>query len=559
MEYKLERLESFNGPKGPLLLIIMDGVGIGKEYEGNAVYLAKPPNLTRITKECKERHLFTELKAHGPAVGLPTERDMGNSEVGHNAMGAGQIYSQGAKLVNESIEKGIIFNTDTWKGLIKRLKENDSCVHLIGLLSDGNVHSHINQLFKIIDGFEQAGIKKLRVHTLLDGRDVPENSALDYIRPLESKLRGIEDKHKSENYDYKIASGGGRMYVTMDRYESDWNVVKRGWYAHVRGYIEPEELKNGYKGYYKSAEEAILAARKAFPEKNDQTLPPFVIVDNEGHPVGPIKDGDVVINFNFRGDRAIQISKAFEQKDFDKFDRVVYPDVEYLGLLEYDTEEHIPKKFLVPPPHIKNVLTDFLCYQKISQYAIAETHKFGHVTYFWNGNRTGYICPELEEYEEIHSDPTEMIPKHPEMKADEVCDRLISKLKTGKFKFLRVNFANGDMVGHTGILEASIKAVKKVDECVGKLIKVVDDLDGITVVTADHGNVDEMLNKDGSPKTSHTLNPVGFWILDKNWKKEYEIDDTLKDPGLTNIASTIINLLGFKAPEIYRRSLIKFN
>ncbi|MBN2155590.1 MAG: 2,3-bisphosphoglycerate-independent phosphoglycerate mutase [Candidatus Lokiarchaeota archaeon] len=556
MDYTLEKLSSFSGPQGPLLLIIMDGLGIGKKDQGDAVFLANPQNLIKLEKECKERALFTTIKAHGPAVGLPSEEDQGNSEVGHNAIGAGRIYNQGAKLVNEDLKTGRIFGTRLWEKLTSKVKGTDNCVHLIGLLSDGNVHSNIHQLYGILDGLVESGVNKVRIHILLDGRDVPEKSALSYVHPLENKLKLIQETY---NYDYRIASGGGRMYVTMDRYESDWNVVKRGWYTHVLGIVQEIDLVKGYKGYYQSTEEAITHGRDCFPETNDQTARPFVVVDEQGQPVGKIYDGDVVINFNFRGDRAIQISKAFEEEEFDKFDRIYYPDVEYAGLLEYDDEAHIPEQYLVQPPDIKHTLSDFLCAQKVSQFAIAETHKFGHVTYFWNGNRTGYVCPDLEKYMEIKSDPSEMIPKQPKMKAYEVLKKTLEVLDSLEYKFIRVNFANPDMVGHTGLIDATIIAVQTVDECVAELVKKVNELNGITIITADHGNAEEMLQKDGSSsKTSHTTNPVGFWIIDKNWDGEYKLNFELEDPGLTNITSTIINLLGYNTPEIYRKSLVRF-
>jgi len=322
--------------------------------------------------------------------------------------------------------------------------------------------------------------------------------------------------------------------------------------------IQEEDLKHGYKGYYRTAEIALREARRCFPDRNDQTLPPFVIVDGTGEPVGRISDGDVVINFNFRGDRAIQISKAFEENDFTAFNRVRYPMVEYAGLLEYDSEAHVPRQYLVPPPDIENTIADFLCAQNINQYAIAETHKFDHVTYFWNGNRTGYVCPDREVYEEVKSEPSEMIPVHPEMKARAVTERVLDALRSGKYKFLRVNYANGDMVGHTGLLEATVQAVKTVDECVGRLVNAVSDLQGITMITADHGNAESMKNNDGTPKTSHTINPVGLWIVDRNCDGRYSMNEDINDPGLTNIAATLLNLLGYQKPGIYRESLIIF-
>jgi len=557
--YQLNRLSSFSGRKGPLLLIIMDGIGLGKEDDGNAVFLAKPKTLTKITKNAQKKNLYCTLKAHGSAVGLISEEDMGNSEVGHNALGSGQIFDQGVKLVDTSIKDGSIYRSKIWHQLTEKVISNNSTVHLIGLLSNGNVHSNFNQLLRIIEGFAESGIQKLRLHILTDGRDVLAKSALTFIRPLEIRLNEITLNYASKKYDYEIASGGGRMHVTMDRYESDWKIVQRGWFAHVLGKIEEEELVNGYKGYYQSAEEAITHARKCFPKKNDQYLPPFVIVDAEKQPIGKIVDNDLVLNFNFRGDRAIQISRAFEEEEFSEFDRKFHPKIEYVGLVQYDGDKLIPKQYLVQPTHIRNILSDYCCANNIPSFAIAETHKFGHVTYFWNGNRSGYVCIEKEQYMKIVSEPNEMIAIHPEMKAEEVCEKTITTLQSGEFKFLRVNFANGDMVGHTGNIEAAVQAVKIVDKCLNKLIDVVNKLNGITLVTADHGNCDEMKLDDGRIKTAHSLNPVGFWIIDKNWKKEYAINPDIDDPGLSNVAATILNLLGFEKPDLYRESLIKFD
>lgn len=558
MSYKLKRLANFQGRQGPILLIILDGVGLGKEYDGNAVYLANPTTLNNLTKECQKKGLYCTLKAHGKAVGMLSDNDMGNSEVGHNALGSGQIYNQGIKLVDSSIKSGQIFQTDLWKKLTDNVKKKNSTAHLLGLLSDGNVHSNFDQIFKLIEGMAKSSVKKLRMHILTDGRDVQAKSALKYVRLLEDHLRKITKKYGNGQLNYQIASGGGRMRVTMDRYESNWKIVQRGWNAHVLGKISEEELVNGYKGYYKTTEEAISHARECFPEVNDQFLPPFVIIDKSNNPIGKIQDDDIVVNFNFRGDRAIQISKAFENPDFDKFDRVFYPKVEYAGLLEYDGDEHIPKQFLVNPTDIKDILSDYCCENNITSYAIAETHKFGHVTYFWNGNRSGYICKKLEKFEEEKSDPNELIPIKPEMKAVEVCKKTSEALESGKFKFVRVNFANGDMVGHTGIIEAAVKAVKVVDNCIEQLIEVVERLNGIAIITADHGNCDEMKFPDGNTITAHSLNPVGFWLVDKNWQNDYQINSEVINPGLSNVAATILNLLGFEKPKHFRESLIKF-
>ena len=543
MDLKLEKLEKFHGRKGPVLLVIMDGVGLGKEYDGNAVFKAKTPVLDKLMSS----KLFTKLKAHGPAVGLPSDDDMGNSEVGHNAIGAGRIFAQGAKLVNKSIESGEIFKSDVWKNVAKHGKEGGT-VHFLGLLSDGNVHSNIKHLFELINKCAEEGIKKVRIHALADGRDVPGKSALNYFEPTQELMDKIS---KERGFDYNFGSGGGRMKVTMDRYNADWDIVKRGWEAHVLGI--------GRK--FKSAAEAIQTFYDEDPNIIDQYLDPFVIVDENNEPIGKIKDNDAVVCINFRGDRAIEISRAFEEESFDKFDRVETPKVYYAGMMQYDGDLHIPKNFLVQPPEIDRSISQYLCAENVKSFAISETQKFGHVTYFWNGNRSGYINKSLEKYIEIPSDKIEF-DKAPKMKAEEITQETIKLLKSGEYKFGRINYPNGDMVGHTGNMDAAITAVETTDTEVGKLLKVIEEVGGVALITADHGNSDEMYTeKNGvkTPKTSHTLNPVPFIIYDPSYKDEYKMADDIQTPGLTNIASTILNLLGYKKVDDYDPSLIKIN
>jgi 2,3-bisphosphoglycerate-independent phosphoglycerate mutase len=541
MSLQLKRLKSFSGRKGPLLFIIMDGVGIGKEYAGNAVCLARTPNLDRL----RSSRFYCQLQAHGTAVGLPTDNDMGNSEVGHNAFGAGRVFDQGALLVNQAIETGRIFETEVWSNIVRRVK-NGGTLHFIGLLSDGNVHSHIQHLYRLMDKCVELGLERVRLHSLLDGRDVGERSALEYVVPMEQRLGKISGK---KGLDYCIASGGGRMKVTMDRYNADWSIVKRGWEAHVLG-----------KGRsFRSAEEAVRTFYNDDPEITDQYMGAFVIVDQNGRPVGSIADGDAVINFNFRGDRAIEISRAFTEKDFREFDRGPLPDVLYAGMMQYDGDTHMPPDFLVKPPAIDRTVSEYLCAEKIRSFAISETQKFGHVTYFWNGNRSGYIDEAIETYVEIPSDRIEF-DKAPKMKALEIKDRTIEMLKTGKYRFGRLNFANGDMVGHTGNLEATVTAVETVDRCVGELLQVIEALDGIAIVTSDHGNSDEMFTVDenGQKKvlTAHTLNPVPFAICDPGYNGEYEMAFPEK-AGLSNVAATLLNLLGYEKVNDYDSSLIR--
>ena len=542
MPYELKPLANFHGRPGPLLLIIMDGVGIGKRDESDGVFLAKTPCLDELMKS----KLYVPLKAHGTAVGMPSDEDMGNSEVGHNALGAGRIFDQGAKLVQQAIDSGAIYQTPLWHSLISHVKDNNKIFHFIGLLSDGNVHSHIDQLLALVKRCAQEGIERVRIHVLLDGRDVYEKSALTYIDKTEDLLKEINSSHK--NYDYCIASGGGRMVVTMDRYNADWSIVERGWKAHVLG--------RGRR--FSSAHQAIETYYKEDPKVTDQYLDSFVIED-DGSPVGTIEDGDSVVFFNFRGDRAIELSMAFEQKDFDKFDRVRTPDVLFAGMTQYDGDLHIPKNFLVLPPKIDGSIGDYMCANGIASFAISETQKYGHVTYFWNGNKSGYIDNQLETYVEVPSDKIRF-DLAPKMKACEITDKTTELLKSGKYKFGRLNFPNGDMVGHTGVPEAIITSVKVVDECVAKLLAVIKELNGIAVVLADHGNADEMfIVKDGKKQvsTAHSLNPVPCAIVDSGYNSEYEMAK-VNTPGLANVAATLLNLLGYEAPKEYAPSLIEF-
>ena len=546
----LKKSNSFKGVKGPLLTIVMDGVGIAPDNGANAVAAAHTPTLDRLMKD----YPTLAIKAHGTAVGLPGDDDMGNSEVGHNALGSGQVFAQGAKLVSQSIETGKIFASKVWGELIGQVKENKSTLHFLGLFSDGNVHSHIDHLKALIDAAKREGVGRVRVHILIDGRDVGETSALEYVLPFEEYL----DNLRSPDFDIAIASGGGRMQITMDRYEANWAMVEAGWKTHVLG--------EGRQ--FASAEEAITTYRNE-TKVIDQDLPPFVIA-KDGKPVGTIEDGDSVIFFNFRGDRSIEISKAFEGgADFNKFDRKRVPSVLYAGMLEYDGDLHIPSRYLVNPPEITNTMSEYLVGTGINQLAISETQKYGHVTYFWNGNKSGKFSEELETYIEI---PSDVVPfeQRPWMKCAEITDKLIECLKSGKYKYLRVNFPNGDMVGHTGSFLATECSMEALDLQLARLLKVVDELEGAALITADHGNADEMYEidkktgapkagKDGSfkAKTSHTLNPVPFIIYDNFTANEYDVKLGRGDFGLSSVAATTVNLLGYEAPEIWDESMVK--
>ena len=544
----LNKLNNGAFVNGPVLTIVMDGVGLAPDSEANAVSKAYTPTLDMLMS----KYPCVKLKAHGTAVGLPTDDDMGNSEVGHNALGSGQVFAQGAKLVSQSIENGKMFASNTWKNIVSNVQDTNGTLHFIGLFSDGNVHSHIDHLKAMIVRAKEENVKRVRLHILIDGRDVGETSALEYINPFEEFIASLRD----DSFDIMIASGGGRMVITMDRYEANWKMVELGWKTHVLG--------EGRQ--FTSAREAVEAYRNEY-KVIDQDLPPFVIA-KDGVPVGTINDGDSVIFYNFRGDRAIEISKALDDKEFTKFDRVRYPSVVYAGMLEYDGDLHIPSNYLVNPPEITNTMGEYLANTGVNQLAISETQKYGHVTYFWNGNKSGKFDDKLETYIEI---PSDVVPfeQRPWMKCAEITDELIRALESGEYACLRVNFPNGDMVGHTGNILATRCSMEALDLQLKRILDVVDKLHGVALITADHGNADEMyeldkkgepkLNKDGSykAKTSHTLNPVPFIIYDNYYNDKYTVKADSGKFGLSNVAATCVNFLGYEAPSMWDESIIE--
>lgn len=545
----LEKNTKWQGRKGPVVLVIMDGVGYGKFKEGDAVQAAHMEALDVFQKTSPT----TRLKAHGKAVGLPSDDDMGNSEVGHNAIGCGRVFAQGAKLVSSSIETGAMFEGETWKTLVGNVKKSGGKLHFIGLFSDGNVHSHIDHLKAMLEQAKKEGVKTARIHTLLDGRDVGETSALDYIDPFEEYLKGLN----AGEVDFRIASGGGRMFITMDRYNADWSMVERGWNVHVHG-----------KGRnFGSAHEAIETWRKEIPGIIDQDLKEFVIAEN-GKPIGTIEDGDSVVYFNFRGDRALELTAAFETgAEFDRFDRGNVPSIEYAGMMEYDGDLHIPAQYLVTPPAIDRTMGEFLAATGVRSLAISETQKYGHVTYFFNGNKLGKFDEKLETYVEIKSDvlPFE---QRPWMKCAEITDYVLEAIPSGKYDFIRLNFPNGDMVGHTGVYQAVICSMEAMDLQLSRIRKAVTAAGGVMVISADHGNADDMFEhekktgdvsrkEDGSAKakTSHSLNPVPCIVFDPEFKGEYKT--ALREGlGISSLAATCIELLGYKAPEDYDMSVL---
>ncbi len=529
-EYSLKPLAGYQPFPGPLVLVIMDGIGIGKHDESDGVYLANTPVLDSLFAE----PLFTRLKAHGVAVGQPSDADMGNSEVGHNALGAGRVFAQGARLVNEAIASKRLYEGQAWRSAMERAQSGGT-LHFIGLLSDGNVHSHIDQLLALVERCAEENVARVRVHPLADGRDVDERSVLGYLDTLETKLRACS----TEGRDYRVASGGGRMLVTMDRYEASWGLVERGWNTHVLG-----EGRN-----FASAAEAVQTYYDEDPSVNDQFLGEFVIVE-DGRPIGTIEDGDAVLFINFRGDRAIELSRAFEEDDFTYFDRQRRPKVFYAGMMQYDGDKLIPKNYLVEPPQIEGTVSEYLCSAGVTSYAVSETQKFGHVTYFWNGNKSGYVDQALEMFEEVPSDDVPF-EQRPWMKGAEITDAVLAAIQGGKHKFIRLNYPNGDMVGHTGNADAVRVGVETVDLVLSRLLPALEKAQGMLVVTADHGTADLLFTeKNGhrEPHMAHTLNPVPLVVKDFSGANPLAL--SLPDaPGLSNVAATLINLLGFEKPE----------
>lgn len=526
---------------GPVVLVVMDGVGLSKKRVGNPVYEARAETFKHLLRDYPK----LSLGASGHYVGIP-DGDMGNSEVGHNAMGAGQIILQGPAKVQNAFESGEIFETNTWQDAIANIKNNSSALHFIGIFSDGNTHSNIDQVYAMMKEAQKEGVKKIRLHASLDGRDTPPESAEKYIKEFEDFVHSIGDP------DYRIASGGGRMVVWSDRYENDWGMVERGWQAAM-----------GEGRQFANATDAVLTLRTEAKLTSDQYIPPFVIAEN-GKPVGTINKGDSIIYFDFRADRAIEAAIAFTYHDFPHFSRK-YPDgsefspddIYFAGMSEYNNDTHVPAHTLVPPVKITHSLTELLDTANIIQYTISETVKYGHITYYFDGNNWVNPHDTLHEYIEVPSETdTSQIITRPWMKSAEITDAALEAIKSGKYQFIRINFPNGDMVGHFGQLESAIVAIESVDLQLGRLIEAIDAADGMCIVTADHGNVEEISDAEGSSKTSHTTNPVPCIFYDNTTNRDkYAVKEG--DFGLANLAPAIALLLGQTPDPTWLPSVIE--
>ncbi|KAJ4704176.1 Phosphoglycerate mutase, 2,3-bisphosphoglycerate-independent [Melia azedarach] len=499
--WKLQEHPSFSR-NNIVAVVVLDGWGEFKPDKYNCIHVAETPTMDSFKESAPKR--WRLIKAHGTAVGLPTEDDMGNSEVGHNALGAGRIYAQGAKLVDLALASGKIYDGEGFKYIQQSFETGT--LHLIGLLSDGGVHSRLDQIQLLLKGAAEHGAKRIRVHVLTDGRDVLDGSSVGFVETLEKDLAELRVK----GIDAQIASGGGRMYVTMDRYENDWDVVKRGWDAQVLGEAPHK---------FRSAVEAVKKLREE-PKANDQYLPPFVIVDENGK----------AILTNLIG--------------FDSLKSVMLECFNMTGELK------LPSHYLVSPPEIERTSGEYLVHNGVRTFACSETVKFGHVTFFWNGNRSGYFDPKMEEYVEIPSDVGITFNVQPKMKALEIAERAKKAILSRRFHQVRVNLPNGDMVGHTGDIEATVVACKAADEAVKIIIDAIEQR---------NKSGEPAVGKDGKVQilTSHTLQPVPIAIGGPGLPSNIRFRSDLPGGGLANVAATFMNLHGYVAPSDYEPSLLE--
>ena len=508
--------------KKPTVLMILDGYGLNDRVEGNAIKQANTPVMDKLMAE----YPYVKGLASGMAVGLP-EGQMGNSEVGHLNMGAGRIVYQELTRITKEIQDGDFFKTEALLHAVKNAKENGSALHLFGLLSDGGVHSHITHLFGLLELAKKEGLEKVYVHCFLDGRDTPPQSGKGYVQELTDKL--------AELGVGKIATVMGRYYA-MDR-DNRWDRVERAYNAIT-------------KGLGVSAESGVAAVQNSYNNgKNDEFVEPAVVMEN-GKPVATVQDGDSVIFFNFRPDRAREITRAFCCDDFDGFAREKRIQTTYVCFTDYD--ETIPNKEVAfHKVAITNTFGEFLAAHGLKQARIAETEKYAHVTFFFNG---GVEEPnEGEDRILVKSPKVATYDLKPEMSAPEVCEKLVGAIKSQKYDVIIINFANPDMVGHTGVQKAAIQAIEVVDGCVGKAVDAIKEVNGQLFICADHGNAEQLIDYEtGAPFTAHTTNPVPFILV--NADPSY----TLREGGcLADIAPTLIELMGMEQPkEMTGKSLL---
>ena len=500
--------------KKPTVLMILDGYGLNEKHEANAVYEAKTPVMDRLMAE----YPFVKGYASGMAVGLP-DGQMGNSEVGHLNMGAGRIVYQELTRITKEIQDGDFFKNEALLAAMKNAKENDSAIHFMGLLSDGGVHSHNTHLYGLLEMAKREGLTKVYVHCFLDGRDTPPASGKGYIEELQAKMKEIGVG--------EIGVVSGRYYA-MDR-DNRWDRVELAYKALTKG--------EGVKGT-----DAAEAVQASYDEgKTDEFVLPTVI-EKDGKPVTVISDKDSVVFFNFRPDRAREITRAFCADDFQGFAREKRLDLTYVCFTEYD--DTIPNKIVAfHKVLLQNTFGEYLAANHMTQARIAETEKYAHVTFFFNG---GIEEPnEGEDRILVKSPKVATYDLQPEMSAPAVCDKLVEAIRSAKYDVIIINFANPDMVGHTGVEAAAIKAVEAVDECVGRAVDAIKEVDGQMFICADHGNAEQLVDYEtGDPFTAHTTNPVPFILVNADPKY------TLRENGcLADIIPTLIQLMGMEQPE----------
>ncbi|MDQ6953799.1 MAG: 2,3-bisphosphoglycerate-independent phosphoglycerate mutase [Mariprofundaceae bacterium] len=531
----------------PTLLIVMDGWGLGTGGAEDAVAQAHTPVFDRLWK----KYAHTELMTHGAFVGLPTNKDMGGSEVGHLTMGAGMILDQGPTRINHAIQNASFYSSDALAKIIEKV-QNGTTLHLLGLLSDGNIHSHIDHFIALAEYAFKQGVQRLRVHALLDGRDVGIQSAQDYVQQLEDVFANIA----AQGGDYAFATAGGRERIIMDR-DQDWSKVKLGWDAMVHGVSQHR---------FTSMQGAIQFLRSENPGIIDQDLSGFVIVDAQDKPVGSIQDGDAVVMMNFRGDRAIEITEAFEVDDFMGFEREKRPDILFSGMMVYDEDRDLPALQLMGPTKVDKPFGKRILELGIKQFRLTETQKYPHVTFFFNGGYRKPLDAAMEDYILIASDQGISFADVPVMKSVEIADKAVALIASGDYGFGLMNFANADMVGHCGVIEPAIQAIEAVDQAVGRILEALEKVGGCALITADHGNAEEMqIFKHGEAEacTKHSINAVPCILFDPAFDGSYDLrqpkqsDDIATRPGLSHVAATLFDMMGYDAPSDLNASLLK--
>mgnify|MGYP001291216152 FL=1 len=540
----LKNLQQYFSGRGPLIHVVLDGWGVGAADETNAVNKANLPVMSRLIRGCP----YTQLWTHGKYVGLPNEKDMGGSEVGHMTMGAGMVMEQGPTLIQNLLQSGEFFENPVLSRIIQNCVERDTPLHLLGLLSNGNIHSHVDHTEAIIRHAFQSGIRRCYLHALLDGRDVGVQSALDFTEPFEKLFSEL--KGQRPGIDYAFASGGGREVITMDR-DNNWEKIETGWQIHVQGQSENQ---------FPSIRDAIEHFRKQNPEIIDQDIPGFVIIRN-GEAVGRIEDQHALIFTNFRGDRATEFSQAVLADDFPYFERYRCPEVLFAGMTQYDQDNQIPPDYLVGTPVVEEPFGKRILELGLKQFRLSETQKFAHVTFFYNGGYREPLDPLQENYHFIASDKIPSFAERPAMKAPGISKKAVEFINSGEYQYGLINFANADMVGHTGDFQATVRAVEAVDAALDNIVRAIDAVNGLLVITADHGNADEMLisNQNGTLEisTKHSLNPVPFLIYDPLYNGDYRLKPFGQDynNNLSNIAATNFLLLGQAVPDDLAPSL----